>query len=32
MLDEKIAPPRPLAEQKFDLVRGARVDLASLGR
>src|ERR1700736_87176 len=32
MLDEKIAPPQPVAEQKFDLVRSRRVDLASLGR
>src|ERR1700732_2040302 len=32
MLDEKIAPPRPVAEKKLDLMRSRRVDLASLGR
>ena len=32
MLDQEIAPPRPVAEQKFDLVRGRRIDLAALGR
>ena len=32
MLDQQIAPPRPVAEQKLDLVRGGRIDLAALGR
>ncbi len=32
MLDQEIAPPRPVAEQGFDLLRGDRIDLASLGR
>ena len=32
MLDQEIAPPRPVAEQKLDLVRRRRVDLAALGR
>ena len=31
MLDQEIAPPRPVAEQKLDLVRGGRIDLAALG-
>jgi hypothetical protein len=31
MLDEEVALPRPVAEQKFNLVRGGRIDLASLG-
>jgi hypothetical protein len=32
MLDQEIAPPRPVAEQKFNLVRGNRIDLAPLRR
>ena len=32
MLDQEIAPPRPVAEQQLDLVRGGRIDLAALGR
>ncbi len=31
MLDQQIAPPRPVAEQELDLVRGGRIDLAALG-
>ncbi len=31
MLDQEIAPPRPVAEQELDLVRRGRIDLASLG-
>ena len=31
MLDQQVAPPRPVAEQKLDLMRGGRVDLTSLG-
>ncbi len=31
MLDQKIAPPRTIAEQKFDLMRGGWIDLAALG-
>ena len=31
ILDQQVATPRPVAEQQFDLVRGGRVDLASLG-
>ncbi len=31
MLDQEVAPPRPVAEQKFDLMRGGRIDLATLG-
>jgi len=29
VLDQQIAPPRPVAEQQFDLLRGGRIDLAS---
>ena len=32
MLDQEIAAPRPVAEQKLDLVRGRRIDLTALGR
>ena len=32
MLDQEIAPPRPVAEQEFNFVRGRRIDLAALGR
>ena len=32
MFDQEIAPPRPVAEQKFNFVRGRRIDLAPLGR
>ena len=32
MLDQQIAPPRPVAEQKLDLVRGRRIDLAAFWR
>ena len=32
MLDQQIAPPRPVAEQQLDLMRGGRIDLAALGR
>jgi hypothetical protein len=32
MLDQEIAPTRPLAQQNFNFVRGNRVDLAALGR
>ena len=32
MLDQEIAPPRPLAEQEFDLVGGGGVDLPALRR
>ena len=32
MLDQEIAPPRQVAEQKLDLMRGRRVDLAALRR
>ena len=30
VLDQEIAPPRPVAEQQLDLVGGGRVDLAAL--
>ena len=30
VLDQEIAAPRPVAEQKLDLVGGGRVDLAAL--
>jgi hypothetical protein len=29
MLDQQIAPPRPVAEQEFDLMRGGGIDLAA---
>ena len=32
MLDQEIAPPRPVAEQQLDLMRGGRIDLAALRR
>ena len=32
MLDQEIAAPRPVAEQKLDLVRGGGIDLAALRR
>jgi hypothetical protein len=32
MLDQEIAPPRPVAEQPFDLQRGGGIDLAALRR
>ena len=32
MLDQEVAPPRPVAEQKRDLVRGLGIDLAALRR
>ena len=32
MLDQEIAPPRPVAEQQLDLVGGGRIDLAALRR
>jgi hypothetical protein len=32
MFDQKIASPRPVAEQQFDLMRGGRIDLAALRR
>ena len=32
VLDQEIAPPRPIAEQKLDLVGGGRVDLTALRR
>jgi hypothetical protein len=31
MLDQEIASPRLVAEQKFNLVRSGRIDLASFG-
>ena len=31
MLDQQIAPPRPVAEQQLDLMGGGGVDLAALG-
>jgi hypothetical protein len=31
VLDQKVAPPRPVAEQKRNLLSGLRVDLAALG-
>jgi hypothetical protein len=31
MLNKEIASPRPVAEQKFDLMRGLRIYLAPLG-
>ena len=31
MLDQEIAPPRPVAEQQLDFMRGGRIDLAALG-
>jgi hypothetical protein len=31
MLDQQVAPPWPVAEQKLDLVRRGGIDLASLG-
>ena len=31
VLDQEIAPPRPVAEQKLDLMGGRGVDLAALG-
>ena len=31
MLDQKVAPPRPVAEQKSNLFSGLRIDLAALG-
>jgi hypothetical protein len=31
MLDQEVAPPGTVAEQKLDLVRRGRIDLASLG-
>ena len=30
MLDQEVAPPRPIAEKKLDLVGGGGVDLAAL--
>ena len=32
MLDQEVAPARPVAEQLLDLVRGGRIDLAALRR
>ena len=32
MFDQEIAPPRPVAEQELNFVRGRRIDLAALGR
>ena len=32
IFDQEIAPPRPVAEQLLDLVRGGRIDLPALGR
>jgi hypothetical protein len=32
MFDQEIAPSWPVAEQELNLVRGGRIDLASLGR
>ena len=32
MLDQQVAPPRPVAEQKRDLFSGQGIDLAALGR
>ena len=31
MLDQEVAPPRPVTEQQLDLVRRSGIDLASLG-
>ena len=31
MLDQQVAPPRPVAEQKRNLFSGLRIDLAALG-
>jgi hypothetical protein len=31
IFDQEIAPPRPVAEQQFDFMRGHRIDLAPLG-
>ena len=31
MLDQEVAPPRPVAEQKRDLFSGLGIDLAALG-
>ena len=31
MLDQQIAPPRPVVEQKSNLFSGLRIDLAALG-
>jgi hypothetical protein len=32
VFDQEVAPPWPVAEKKLDLVRGGRIDLATLGR
>ncbi len=32
IFDQQIAPPRPVAEQLLDLVRGGGIDLTALGR
>jgi hypothetical protein len=31
MLDQEVAPTRPVAQQNGDLLRGLRIDLAALG-
>jgi hypothetical protein len=31
MLDQKVAPPRPVAEQKLDFMRRRRIDLTTFG-
>ena len=31
VLDQEVAAPWPVCEKQFDLVRGGRIDLASLG-
>src|SRR5688572_1849614 len=32
VLDQKIAPARPVAKQKLDFMRGSRIDLAAFWR
>ena len=32
VLDQQVAPPRPVAKQQFDLVCRGGIDLAALGR
>ena len=32
IFDQEVAPPRPVAEQLLDLVRGGGIDLPPLGR
>ena len=31
MLDQQVTPPRAIAEQRRDLLRGARIELPALG-